>query len=164
MHAHQILSWHKIKWCRQKPKASGMVKNPPDNLGDTGSTPGSGRSPGEANGTPHQYSCLENAMDRGPGGLQSMRWQRVRHNCVTEHMNTPYHAHPFSSWTSRVLSFVFNYVFVIVCFLVLKMVSSQYASTISSLKADDAWSISLNILIINQFFIWCITLWLSGFF
>ena len=33
------------------------------NAGDSGSTPGSGRSPGEGNGTPLQYSCLENPMD-----------------------------------------------------------------------------------------------------
>ena len=32
---------------------------------DAGSTPGSGRSPGEGNGDPLQYSCLENPMDRG---------------------------------------------------------------------------------------------------
>ena len=32
---------------------------------DLGSIPGSGRSPGEGNGTPLQYSCLENPMDRG---------------------------------------------------------------------------------------------------
>ena len=35
------------------------------NVGDLGSTPGSGRSPGEGNGNPLQYSCLENPMDRG---------------------------------------------------------------------------------------------------
>ena len=35
------------------------------NAGDPGSIPGSGRSPGEENGYPLQYSCLENAMDRG---------------------------------------------------------------------------------------------------
>ena len=35
-----------------------MVKNPPANQ-DTGSIPGSGRSPGEGNGNLHQYSCLE---------------------------------------------------------------------------------------------------------
>ena len=35
------------------------------NAGDLGSTPGSGRSPGEGNGNPIQYSCLENPMDRG---------------------------------------------------------------------------------------------------
>ena len=35
------------------------------NAGDLGSIPGSGRSPGEGNGSPLQYSCLENSMDRG---------------------------------------------------------------------------------------------------
>jgi len=33
--------------------------------GDLGSIPGLGRSPGEGNGNPLQYSCLENSMDRG---------------------------------------------------------------------------------------------------
>ena len=45
-----------------------MVKNLPANVGDTGDLgliPGSGRSPGEGNGNPLQYSCLENPMDRG---------------------------------------------------------------------------------------------------
>ena len=35
------------------------------NVGDLGSIPGLGRSPGEGNGNPLQYSCLENPMDRG---------------------------------------------------------------------------------------------------
>ena len=35
------------------------------NAGDPGSIPGLGRSPGEGNGNPLQYSCLENPMDRG---------------------------------------------------------------------------------------------------
>ena len=43
-------------------KASGY------NVGDLGSIPGSGRSPGEANGNPLQYSCLENPMDGGGWG------------------------------------------------------------------------------------------------
>ena len=42
-----------------------MVKNPSANARDTGSIPGSGRSPGERNGNPLQYSCLGNPMDRG---------------------------------------------------------------------------------------------------
>ena len=45
-----------------------VVKNPPASTGDIrdmGSIPGLGRSPGEGNGTPLQYSCLENPMDRG---------------------------------------------------------------------------------------------------
>ena len=110
------------------------------NAGDPGSIPGSGRSPGEGNGNPLQYSCLENPMDGGtflhilwaslvaqtvknlpvmqetqvqsrdreapmekgmathssilpwripwteePGGLQSMKLQRVTHNLANEH-------------------------------------------------------------------------------
>ena len=45
-----------------------MVKNLPASAGDLGSAgsiPGWGRSPGEENGTPRKYSCLENSMDRG---------------------------------------------------------------------------------------------------
>ena len=45
-----------------------VVKNPPANaedIRDEGSIPRSGRSPGEGNGNPLQYSCLENPMDRG---------------------------------------------------------------------------------------------------
>ena len=41
-----------------------MVKNPPANAGDAGLIPGLGRSSGEENGNPLQYSCLENLMDR----------------------------------------------------------------------------------------------------
>ena len=48
-----------------------MVKNLPANAGDTGSIPGSGRSPVEGNGKPLQYSCLENAMNRGAWGDDS---------------------------------------------------------------------------------------------
>ena len=45
-----------------------VVKNPPANEGDirdADSIPGSGRSPGGGHGSPFQYSCLENHMDRG---------------------------------------------------------------------------------------------------
>ena len=45
-----------------------MVKDLPANAGDirnVGLIPGLGRSPGAENGTPLQYSCLENPMDRG---------------------------------------------------------------------------------------------------
>ena len=41
-----------------------MVKNLPANVGDPGLIPGSGRSPGEGNGSPLQSSFLENSMDR----------------------------------------------------------------------------------------------------
>ena len=45
-----------------------VVKNPPANAGDlrdVGLIPAQGRSPGEGNGNPLQYSCQENPMDRG---------------------------------------------------------------------------------------------------
>ena len=40
-------------------------KAPTCDAEDSGSIPGLGRSPGEGNGNPLQYSCLENPMDRG---------------------------------------------------------------------------------------------------
>ena len=43
----------------------GSEEPSPCKVGDLGSIPGSGRSPGEGNGNPLQYSCLENPMDRG---------------------------------------------------------------------------------------------------
>ena len=49
-----------------------VVKNPPVNAGDIrdiGLIPGLERSPGEGNGNPPQYTCLENPMDEEPGGL-----------------------------------------------------------------------------------------------
>ena len=49
-----------------------MVKNPAANAGDTGSIPGSGRSPGGGSGNPLQYSCLENPTDGGA-------WQATVH-------------------------------------------------------------------------------------
>ena len=49
-----------------------MVKNPPANAGDASSIPELGRSPGEGNENPLQYSCLENPWTEDPGGLQSM--------------------------------------------------------------------------------------------
>ena len=49
------------------------------NAGDPGSIPRSERSPGEGNGNPFQYSCLENPIEE-PGRLQSVGSQRVGHD------------------------------------------------------------------------------------
>ena len=46
------------------------------NAGDLGSVPGFGRSPGEGNGYPFQYSSLENSMDRGQS---TVFWQATLH-------------------------------------------------------------------------------------
>ena len=50
------------------------------NAGDLCLIPGLGRSPGEGNGNPLQYSCLENFLVEEPGGLQSMGSQRFGHD------------------------------------------------------------------------------------
>ena len=49
-----------------------VVKNPSAKSGDMGLLPESGSSPGEGNGNPFQYSCLEIPGTEDPGGLQSM--------------------------------------------------------------------------------------------
>ena len=59
-----------------------MVKKPPANAGDikdAGSVPRLGRSPGEEQDNPLQYSCLENPRTEEPGRLQSMGSQRIGH-------------------------------------------------------------------------------------
>ena len=60
---------HSLIWLFPTPPSGfpggSEVKASACNVGDLGSIPGSGRSPGEGNGNPLQYSCLENPMDRG---------------------------------------------------------------------------------------------------
>ena len=53
-------------------------------VGDLGSTPGIGRSPGEGNGNALQYSCLENPMDREAWWVTVHGVARVRHDLVTK--------------------------------------------------------------------------------
>ena len=76
------------------------------NAGEPGSIPGSGRSPGEGNGLPLQYSCLKNSVDRGA-------WQSTVHY-TTEGVTLPHFfslpstiplAAPSPSTTSRGLFF-----------------------------------------------------------
>ena len=55
-----------------------MVKDPPANAGDADLILESGRSPGEGDGNPLQYSCLENPWTEEPGGLQSTGSQSGR--------------------------------------------------------------------------------------
>ena len=63
---------------------SSVGKQSACNAGDTGSIPGSGRSPQEGNGSPLQYSCLENPMDRGFWQATVHGVRRVGHDWVTE--------------------------------------------------------------------------------
>ena len=66
------------------------VKASACNVGDLGLIPGSGRSPGEGNGNPLQYSCLENPMDGGA-------WWATVHGVA-------------KSWT-RLSNFIFTFTF-----------------------------------------------------
>ena len=57
------------------------AKSPPADAGDLDSVPGSGRSPGEGNGNPLQYSCLGNPMDKGA-------WRATVHGVTKESVTT----------------------------------------------------------------------------
>ena len=60
-----------------------VVKNPLANAGDikdAGSIPGSGRSPGEGRGSPLQYSCLENPVNREAWRATGLGLERVGHD------------------------------------------------------------------------------------
>ena len=59
------------------------VKASASNAGDLGSIPGSGRSPGEGNGNPLQYSCLENPMDGGAWWATVHGDAKSRHDWAT---------------------------------------------------------------------------------
>ena len=70
--------------CVKRFRCGSDGKEPACNVGDPGWIPGSGRSPGEGNGNPLQYSCLENCMDRGS-------WQATVHGvakCRTQLSNS----------------------------------------------------------------------------
>ena len=71
--------WLKPTLARGFPGGS-VVNNSPANAGDAGLIFELEKSPGEGNGNPLQYSCLENPMDRGAWGLHSKGSQRGRHD------------------------------------------------------------------------------------
>ena len=64
-HMSRLVSLHLVSLCQQKPSGSLDGKESACNSGDQGLIPGLGRSPGEGNDNPLQYSCRENSMDRG---------------------------------------------------------------------------------------------------
>ena len=51
--------------CLEDMPGDSAIKNPHANVGDEGSIPRQGRCPGEGNGNPLQYSCLEKSVDKG---------------------------------------------------------------------------------------------------
>ena len=63
---------------------SSVGKESAYNSGDPGSIPGLGRSPGEGNGNPLQYSCLENPMDKGAWLATVHAVPRAGHDLATK--------------------------------------------------------------------------------
>ena len=83
-----------------------VVKNPPANAGDAGHAgliPGSGRSPGEGNGCPLQYSCLGKPMDRGTWRATFMGPQRAGHDLVTKRQQFGFSSNSNSGLVLQVL-------------------------------------------------------------
>ena len=79
----QELGHYPLFWWGGASQVALVVKNPPAtarDVRDTGSISESGRLPGEEHGNPLGYSFLENPMERGAHGLQSVGLQRVRHD------------------------------------------------------------------------------------
>ena len=75
--------WQPLPPLRGFPHSS-VGKESVCSAGDPGSIPGSGRTPGEGNGNPIQYSCLENPMDRGAGQAIVHGVTRVGRDLVTK--------------------------------------------------------------------------------
>ena len=101
--AEVLENWRVIQWILVF-RGGSVVKNLPANAGNAGSIPGLGRSPGEGNGKPLQYPCLENSMDRGAwqaavhGVTKSNDWTINTFTCLywtelhtTEHTHTHTH-------------------------------------------------------------------------
>ena len=113
------------------------------NVGDPGSIPGSGRSPGEGNGNPLQYSCLENPMDRGAwqATVHGVSKSRTRLSDFSSSLLLPWHADflplshlgsPFKGYCTvrlDVFSLFFAFVFY-VCIISMKSIINllQYST------------------------------------
>ena len=82
------------------------VKASACNAGGLGSTPGLGRSPGEGNGNPLWYSCLENPMDRGAW------WATVYRGRKESDTNEQLHFHYAETSGPYMLAYYFYYLFV----------------------------------------------------
>ena len=86
-----------------------VVKNPPANVGEVGSIPGSGRSPREGNSNPLQYSCLKNPTDReawwttvhgvAKSWTQFIDWTRSRSH--PQSTQVPWELHREGGWSEQ---------------------------------------------------------------
>ena len=87
-----------------------VVKNLPTNTGDireAGSIPGLGRSPGEGNGNPLQYSCLENSMGREAKSPWCCKEQdTTQHAHMRAHTRTRTHTHTDTQKHTRIVDYL----------------------------------------------------------
>ena len=89
--------------------------------GEVGPIPGSGRSPGEGNGNPLQYSCLENSMDRGA-------WRATVHGVALEWLNNNnYPQHAFQIQWKSIRSYLCTSVTQTQAFVLFRCLSIQKA-------------------------------------
>ena len=84
--AKECSNYHTIAFISHEVKASTC------NAGDLGSIPGSGRSPGEGNGNPLQYSCLENPMDGG-AWWATVHWVAKSRTRLSDFTHSLTHSH-----------------------------------------------------------------------
>ena len=117
---------------------SSVSKASVGNAGDLGSIPGSGRSPGEGNGNPLQYSCLENPMDRG-AWRATVHWvTKVGHYLVTK--PPP----PFSQSVVWLFTLLLITLLIFYQFLFVNILYSIYCSCILLCKTGE---FSLNLVL-----------------
>ena len=90
-----------------------VVKNPPTNVGDerdAGLIPGSGRLPRVGKGSPLQYSCLENSLERGAWqAVQSMEVQSQTRLSARARAHTHTHTHTHTSSSELTFSWFRNF-------------------------------------------------------
>ena len=79
-----------ILWLHSIYTGGSLGKESTCNIGDPGSIPGLGRSPGEGNGNPFQHSCLENSMGRGD-------WQAIVHGVASVILSKLWISHMYCS-------------------------------------------------------------------
>ena len=85
-----LVEFSRLLWSIVGFPSGSVVRNEGLPMKDSGSVPGLGRSPGEGNGNPPQYSFLKNPRTQESGRLQSMGSQRVRQDWATEHAHMVY--------------------------------------------------------------------------
>ena len=137
-----------------------VVKNPPANTRDArvmNSIPGSGWSPGEGNGSPLQYSCLENSMDRGA-------WQATVHGVTKSQIWLSTHYFLVFIYTSDIYMYIYIYMYR--CTYIYIRITLLYTwNTVNQLYINKLFYKTCNSHVFNYIFKFhssCHTTWISS--